>query len=158
MKKRIIILVAVLVLFTAIDWVVINAGWYEDWHQSLGYPIYHYVFWIIPAVIVFWLFWNSRYGFALNILRCGAWLAVFAVLEDMLYLIWFGITRGMYPYPQAAWQSAYYGWFGQLIGHEWWFGLPLGYFLALLFLIIVYSFRLINLRRGLWYGEVKSVQ
>ena len=144
MKKRFVILAVALIVFTAIDWLVINTGWYDDWHKHFGYPIYHYVFWVTPAVIVFWLFWNPKNNFGFNLFRCGAWLAVFAVMEDILYLIYFGITRGIYPYPQAVWQEAYYGWFGKVVGYQWWFEMPLGYFLAFIFLGVVYIVRILG--------------
>ncbi len=156
MKKRIIIFAISVIAFTALDWLVINAGWHKDWHEWLGYPIYHYVFWIMPALIVFWLFWNSRSSFLFNLFKCGAWLAVFAVMEDALYLGWYGITNNIYPYPNSAWQEAYYGWFGKTMGHEWWFGLPLGYFIGAIFLGAVYSIRIITPKRYIWCDELNS--
>jgi len=162
LRKRSVAVVAsfatALVAFTSLDWLVINAGWYEDWGQALGFPIYHYAFWVIAALIVFRLFWNSKNSFISNLFVCGAWLAVFAVLEDILYLSWYGIANGAYPYPQMAWQEAYYGPLGKLIGRQWWFGMPSGYFLGAMFLGIVYSIRAIMPKRCARHGRVASCE
>ncbi len=74
-------------------------------------------------------------------------------MEDILYLTWWGITKGIYPYPQALWQEAYYDWFGK-VGYEWWFGLPLGYFLAFAFLGLVYFTQVVISKRCVWCGKL----
>ncbi|MBA7695560.1 hypothetical protein ES703_104189 [subsurface metagenome] len=171
MKRKVALFMLALVAFTVIDWLVIQNGWQNTMKLGTDLPVYHILAWVASGLIIWWLHRGAfnniknkylRWWWTFFLAGAGG-LALFWVLEDMLYAIPWSIKYlgGGYPYPEfiGHWREAMFGslWLplarvGAFFEQVWFWGLPAFFYIGLGWSALVYG----GYYLWLWAGQKRG--